>query len=114
MSLIPQLLTKNLGSSSPTQSALFSAPSSASSLRRKTQQNLSLATATCSSGSYVPKDLNAGNATPPFGAAISVSRRSSTVDDCGRFCALPQSNGTLEARSYNLRFFLIYKANFSY
>lgn len=92
MSLFPNILTKSTITS-------FSAPSSASSSRRQTQQNLALTTLPSSSSStgYVVPSLDFCNAgTPPKG--ISVSRRSSTVDDCGRFCALPQSDGAPEVK----------------
>lgn len=91
MFIFPNLLTKN----STTDLASFSASSSVLSSRHQTQQNLALTMPTSSSG-YVAPPLDFGNCKTPPTSANSASRRNSTVDDCGRFCALPHSDGTPE------------------
>ncbi|KAI1720494.1 synaptotagmin-16 [Ditylenchus destructor] len=96
MSLFPQLL--NRGSAAPNAASAVPAngtPASTASPARAVPSSFStlptgLNSLGCGSGCGTPIS------TPTTATAMSASRRSSTVDDCGRFATLPQSDGTPE------------------
>ncbi|KAI1719656.1 c2 domain-containing protein [Ditylenchus destructor] len=92
MSLFPPL---NRGSAAGGNTGANGTPASTTSPARAVPSSFStlptgLNSLGCGSGGGTPIS------TPTTATAMSASRRSSTVDDCGRFATLPQSDGTPE------------------
>jgi len=87
MSLFPPLLTKNsCNTSSPSVTTNNSSTNTPSMRAQQQAYN-------CGSGAGTPVS---SPSMPTASSMASASRRSSTVGDDGRFCSLPQSDGTPE------------------